>query len=131
MGSRTATPTGLYVPGVSRAIMRIILVKTRGTKHLSDEKLVVGLCGAGPHGDAACPGKTPGPVRQMDRALIIAATPRKVAACSRWRAYTLKAVRPLSEPPADMHIFLSNSLACAPWRPPASWQMGMDIRFSS
>jgi len=28
-----ATPTELYVPGVSRAIMWIVLVKTRGTKH--------------------------------------------------------------------------------------------------
>jgi len=33
MSSRTATPTELYVPGVSRAIMWIVLVKTRGTKH--------------------------------------------------------------------------------------------------
>ena len=31
MSSRTATPTELYVPGVSRAIMWIVLVKTRGT----------------------------------------------------------------------------------------------------
>ena len=63
----------------------------------------------------------------MGRALIIAATPRKVAACSRWGAYTLKAVRSLSEPPADMQILLSKSLACAPWWPPTSWQMGMNV----
>jgi len=43
MRNRTATPTELYVPGVSRAIMWIVLVKTRGTKHPRDEKLIVGL----------------------------------------------------------------------------------------
>ena len=29
--------------------------------------MVVGLCGAGPRGITACPGKTPGPVRQIGR----------------------------------------------------------------
>ena len=61
----------------------------------------------------------------MGRALIIAATPRKAAACSRWRAYTLKAVRSLSVPPAIMQILSSKALASTPWRPPTSWQMGM------
>ena len=65
-------------------------------------------------------------MRQMGRALIIEATPQKVAACSRWRTQTLKAVRSLSEPPADMQILSSKSLAWAPWRPPTSWQMGMN-----
>jgi len=31
MGSRTATPTELYVLGVSRAIMWVVLILTRGT----------------------------------------------------------------------------------------------------
>ena len=34
MSSRTATPTELYVPGVSRAIMRVVLVKTRSELEL-------------------------------------------------------------------------------------------------
>ena len=37
----------------------------------------------------------------------------------------MKAARSLSEPPADMRILPSKLLACAPWRPPTSWQMGM------
>ena len=66
----------LYVPSVPRANMWTVLIKTRGTKHPLDEKLVVGLCGAEPRGDAACPDKIPGPVRHMGRALITAVTTR-------------------------------------------------------
>ena len=40
----------------------------------------------------------------------------------------MKAVRSLSEPPADMQILPSKSLACTPWRPPTSWQMGTVTR---
>jgi len=36
-------------------------------------------------------------------------------------------VRSLSEPPADMNIMSSKSLACAPWWPATSWQMGMNV----
>jgi len=36
-------------------------------------------------------------------------------------------VRSLSEPPADIQILSSKSLACAPWRSPTSWQMGMNV----
>ena len=38
-----------------------------------------------------------------------------------------RAVITVSKPPADMQILPCKSLACAPWRPPTSWQMRMNV----
>jgi len=45
-----------------------------------------GLRAGDPRGCRPSPGGTPGPVRITGRELMTAATPRKFAACSRWRA---------------------------------------------